>query len=216
MELPIPTSKKFNVGCGPYHLKEGWTNIDIRPFDGVDLVFDVTNAWPCSNDLEFVYGEHFIEHLSVDAAFLFLDNVYSSLLKGGIVRLSTPSLEWVLSTHFSLSNFSSSEIISQTIGLNRAFYGWGHRFLYSRKMLEAILLSCGFSTVCFCDYGKSSRLALCELEQHPGYTVIDNTFGSFPSVWIVEAEKIEDIPVIDVNLRNAVIKDFLSHVESGH
>lgn len=212
----MSAQKRFNVGCGPYHIKEGWTNVDIRPFDGVDLIFDVTNTWPFSNVLEVVYGEHFLEHLTIDAAFSFLDNAFAALRMGGIIRLSTPSLEWVLSTHFSLEKVSSSEIITQTIGLNRAFYGWGHRFLYSKKMLEAVLLSCGFSNVSFFDYGMSNRHELCGLEQHNGYTVVDTLNGSFPSVWIVEAEKTVDSPVVDSNIRDQIITGFLSHVESGH
>jgi len=207
---------KFNIGCGPNHIRHGWTNIDIRPFEGVDLVFDVADSWPCSNILEYVYGEHFLEHLSVDSAFSFLDNAYSSMIVGGVLRLSTPSLEWVLSSHFSLDNKSSRDIISQTIGLNRAFYGWGHKFLYSKKMLEEILLSSGFADVHFCNYRESTRASLCDLEQHSGYTVLETIHGLFPSVWIVEAEKKVDKPSITFDLRNAIRNDFLTHVESGH
>jgi len=207
---------RFNVGCGPNHIRPEWTNVDIRPFEGVDLVLDVTQAWPCAQSLDFVYGEHFLEHLPVESAFRFLDNAYSALRIGGVLRLTTPSLEWVLSTHFSFEKTTSNEIISQSVSINRAFYGWGHQFLYSKEILSAFLLSSGFSAISFHGYGESGIIDLIGLEQHPGFTVVKNSYGHFPSVWIVEAKKTEQEARLDYNFRNLVAESFLSHVNSGH
>ena len=53
---------------------------------------DVTKPWPF-NGLEYVYGEHFLEHLSLEGAIAFLNNVWKSLKPGGVILLSTRSVE---------------------------------------------------------------------------------------------------------------------------
>lgn len=41
---------KLNIGCGSAK-KDGWIGIDIRPLDGVDVVWDLTKfPWPFAND----------------------------------------------------------------------------------------------------------------------------------------------------------------------
>ena len=66
--------KKVQVGCGPHNIMADWWNVDIRPFPGIDQVMDVTKPWPF-NGLEYVYGEHFLEHLSLEGAIAFLDKI---------------------------------------------------------------------------------------------------------------------------------------------
>jgi hypothetical protein len=66
---------------------------------------------------------------------------------------------------------------------NRAFYGWEHRFLWSRELLEEALTACGFEKVRFVGYGESGDPALRGLEQHETWE--EN--GEFPHVLVVEA-----------------------------
>ncbi len=83
--------KKVHVGSGPHNLMEGWINVDIRPFKGLDRVLDVTREWPFA-EVDYVYGEHFIEHLPLEGAIAFLANAGASLKRGGVLRLTTPNL----------------------------------------------------------------------------------------------------------------------------
>jgi predicted SAM-dependent methyltransferase len=203
--------RKVQVGCGPHNILPDWWNVDIRPFHGIDEVVDVTLPWKYKNILNFVYGEHFIEHLDVLGAFNFLRNVRSALVASGYIRLTTPLLEWVLSTHFSFRNGGTDAILGETIAINRAFYGWGHKFIYSRKMLHRLISAAGFIDICFCEYGQSSHFQLSNLERHGGYR-IDN---GFPSVWIVEA-KADPNGQDDTSFVELVSKDFVPHVLAGH
>ena len=172
---------RLHVGCGPHNIMADWWNVDIRQFRGIDEVVDVTQPWPW-RDLDAVYGEHFLEHLSVDGAVRFLTQAGAALRPGRKIRLSTPGLEWVWRTHFRDSG-DPAEIVTGTYRANRAFYGWGHQFLWSRPMLERYLRGTGFDHLTFHEYGKSDDPTLHGLEQHSDFQVVDG----WPSVWIVEA-----------------------------
>jgi predicted SAM-dependent methyltransferase len=172
---------RLHVGCGPHNLMDDWWNIDIRGFPGVDQVADVTEPWPW-RDLDYVYGEHFLEHLSLEGAIRFLAQAAGALRADGRIRMSTPGLEWVWRTHFDPST-AEAEQVAATYKTNRAFYGWGHQFLYSRPMLEHILEGAGFTDLTFHRFGESDDPALRGLERHGAFEVVD----SWPNVWIVEA-----------------------------
>jgi hypothetical protein len=50
--------------------------------------------------------------------------------------------------------------------MNRAFHGWGHRFLYNRPALVAALRAAGFADVSMHRYGESDVPELAQLERH--------------------------------------------------
>src|SRR5262245_15207129 len=187
---------RLHVGCGPNNLMDDWWNVDIRGFAGIDEVADVTAPWPW-RDLEYVYGEHFIEHLSLDGAIRFLNEASGALRSDGRIRLSTPGLEWVWRTHFDPGSTEADRLAS-TYKANRAFYGWGHQFLYSRPMLERVLRGAGFTGITFHNFGESDNPALRGLERHGDFEVVD----SWPNVWIVEATP-GGSPSLDVLLAEA-------------
>ena len=172
--------RRINFGCGPHHALEDWWNVDIHPFPGVDEVMDATQPWS-SKGLELVYAEHFLEHLEPQAAIAFLRNALDALEIGGRIRLTTPSLEWVMKTHFTFSADADEER-RQTLVTNRAFHGWGHRFLYSKAILEWVVTGVGFQQVEFFDYGVSGVKHLEGIERHGNYSVSQG----YPSVWIIE------------------------------
>jgi len=172
---------RLHVGCGPKNLMDEWWNVDIRGFPGIDEVADVTEPWPWRN-LDYVYGEHFLEHLTLEDGIAFLTEAAGALRTDGRIRLSTPGLEWVWRTHFDPAA-TEEDRAAATYKANRAFYGWGHQFLYSRPMLERVLRGTGFTDLTFHAFGESDDPALRGLERHGGFEVVD----SWPSVWIVEA-----------------------------
>lgn len=211
---PSPASaavRKVNVGCGPHHQLSGWWNVDLREFPGVDQAMDATQPWPFEN-LEYVYGEHFLEHLEADMAIAFLLHAGDALRPGGKIRLSTPSLEWVVHTHFSSGPTPPETRLRETIQMNRAFYGWGHRFLWTSEMLDHVLRALGFVDVQFVAYGESRDPALRGVERHGKYSVADGR----PSVIIVEATRAATPPAPDSELLAWLEQDFLRHVRAGH
>jgi predicted SAM-dependent methyltransferase len=155
------------VGCGPHHLRPAWWNTDLRPFGGIDEAMDATAPWRWKDLLDFVFAEHFIEHLPIEKAVRFLAHAGAALRVGGRIRLSTPSLEWVVATHFSFTPKDLPSRLLDTFTINRAFYGWGHRFLYSKEMLHELLKQVGFEQITYCKYGESSIPDLRGLELHP-------------------------------------------------
>lgn len=199
------------MGCGPKALKPDWWNIDIRPFPGIDEVRDVSRPWEGLAGVTHVYGEHFIEHLSLDQAVAFLDEARLALAPEGRIRLSTPSLEWVHATHFDPRK-DAATVLEQTFTINRAFHGWGHRFLWSRPMIDMVFEAIGYTDVSYHAYGESRDPVLSGVEQHGGYRVDHG----FPSVWIVEAAPDPASTTARDRLSATVREKFGRYVDSGH
>ena len=209
--MPTATVTKVQVGCGPHALLDGWCNTDIRGFKGIDQVMDATEPWPFTG-LTHVFGEHFLEHLDIDKAIDFLVHAGSSLAPGGRIRLSTPNLAWVIRTHFELGPVDEEQRLADTLRTNRAFHGWGHRFLWTTEMLTGVLASVGYEEIEIFGYGESRDPEFQNLERHGGYSVVDG----LPSVVLVEAVRgeapIERNPAIDAWIDH----EFLRHVRGGH
>ncbi len=203
--------KGVHVGCGPQNIFDGWWNVDILNFGEIDQVLDITQPWPWDN-LDYVYGEHFLEHLTVPDAIKFLINAGKALQIGGKIRLSTPSLEWVLSSHFSFEAQDISKRIKETWAINRAFNGWGHQFLYSKEMIEHLLISIGFENIEFFEYGISNDPNLMGLERHGGW----GYHTGFPSVWIVEAQKGSNDISFNETFFEEVTSYYQKYVETNH
>ena len=179
-------NRRLHVGCGS-EIIPGWCNIDVQDLPGVDIVLDVTRGFSFS-DVDLIYCEHFIEHLRFDQGFSFLDACYDSLSAGGVLRLSTPNLEWVYLTHFTAGLTDIPKMISNTFMLNRAFYGWGHQFLYSREVLREVLKAIGFHNIVECEYGMSDHPELRGLERHERCEATPD----LPDVLVFEAERGSD------------------------
>jgi predicted SAM-dependent methyltransferase len=175
--------RRLHVGCGT-EIIPGWCNIDIQDLPGVDIVLDITEGFNFS-DAEYIYCEHFIEHLRFDQGFDFLAACHEALAEGGVLRLSTPNIDWVYLTHFSADTTDVQKRVANTFMLNRAFYGWGHQFLYSREVLSEVLDAVGFRNIIECEYGMSDRARLAGLERHERY----ESTPQLPDVLILEAER---------------------------
>lgn len=177
-----PPSVRVHVGCGTEAIA-GWVNVDNKPLPGVDRVLDVTEGLPWEN-VSAIYAEHFLEHLSLDQGLRFLADCRRALADSGVMRLSTPNLDWVYLTHYQIGKWpGDAEALRDCLQLNRAFHGWGHQFLYNAPMLTAALRAVGFANVRFHRYGESDRPELRGLERHE--TWVDTP--ELPHVIIAEA-----------------------------
>jgi len=174
---------KVHVGCGLIHL-DGWINVDLQKLPEGDVAFDVTRRFPF-HDLTHVYAEHFLEHLRAADALAFLMAARRALAPAGRLRLSTPNLDWVW-THVyppPQADEAADERVARALAINRAFYGWGHRFLWNRETLAAALAATGFREIRWYRYGESDEPAFAGLERHESWPDDE----ALPHVLIVEA-----------------------------
>lgn len=77
------------LGAGKHQRVEGATHVDIIPFEGIDVVTDLNDAWPFKDDsYTHVSAVHVIEHLFslVD----FMNEAWRVLQKGGTLYCITP------------------------------------------------------------------------------------------------------------------------------
>lgn len=203
--------RNLQVGCGPKHLRATWWNTDLRPFKGLDEALDAVQPWRWDGVLEHIYAEHFLEHLDVEDGVKFLMNAGRALRVGGHIRLSTPGLEWVMSSHFRFQPPGRDQVLD-TLRTNRAFHGWGHKFLYSRGMLEWVLQGLNYTDIRFQAYGESERPIFQGIEMHGKYRIMNG----YPSVWIVEATRGEAPIEADPAMLELMQVEFLRQVRGGH
>jgi len=171
---------KLHIGCGPQILK-GWVNIDNAQYPGVDQVLDVTAGLPFEN-ASFVFAEHFIEHLSYEQAAAMLRECRRVMRDDGVLRLSTPNLDWVWITHYRVG-MNDQEQTQSCFAINRAFRGWGHQFLYNENTLKATLAEAGFSHFERVEYSESRHEELRGLERHEK----SPDYGPLSHILIMEA-----------------------------
>ena len=186
--------ERLHIGCGRSALP-GWLNVDQLPLPGVDRVLDVRKRLPFAN-VSLLYAEHFLEHLPLDDGLRFLERCRGALSPAGVLRLSTPNLDWVMKTHYRSWAWSSDdEALQDCLNTNRAFHGWGHQFLYNQQTLAQALRIAGFETITFHRYGESDVPGLSGLEQHETYldaaelphVIIAQATGVAPSAGPTEA-----------------------------
>lgn len=174
------TDLRLNLGSGTAPLS-GWVNIDSVPYPGVDRVLDLKKGLPF-DQVRFIRAEHFIEHLSPPDALRLLMECRRVLAPEGVLRLSTPNLDWVWASHYRpAEGRPEADAVRDCFHLNRAFYGWGHQFLYNLPSLAALLRCAGFAEVLACAHGESGHPELHGLE------VRDPAGGGGDECLIVEA-----------------------------
>ncbi|HYC50239.1 MAG TPA: hypothetical protein VEB19_03930, partial [Gemmatimonadaceae bacterium] len=182
---------QLHLGCGPLAL-EGWINIDNQPYAGIDFRWDLARGIPFRN-ARYIFAEHFIEHLSYQQGAGFTRNCRAALRDEGILRLSTPNLDWVYANGYRPYAWTNDDdALRDCFTLNRAFRGWGHQFLYNRTTLTALLENSGFANVRALTYGNSDTPALAGLERHEQY--IDTP--DLPHVLVLEASGRREVRTI--------------------
>jgi len=172
--------ERLHIGSGPQILQP-WFNVDNVRYPGVDMLLDVTRGLPF-RDVRFIFAEHFIEHLSFHESMYLLRECRRVLREDGVLRLTTPNLDWVWASHYVL-RASAEESVHSCFRLNRAFHAWGHQFLYNEATLSSLLLDAGFASVTRCAWGESSYPELCAVERHER----SEDFEGLSDILIVEA-----------------------------
>src|SRR6266850_3689498 len=84
---------RLHFACGKVHLPD-WVNIDqqVDP-DIVDVSWDLRRPLPLAHgSAEFIFHEHFLEHLTVQEGLALLRECHRLLMPGGVLRVAMPDL----------------------------------------------------------------------------------------------------------------------------
>jgi len=163
---------KLHLGCGTVHLG-GWVNIDLEAT--ADLRMDVRGRLPFGDGAaRLIYHEHLMEHLSVDEGRRCLDDWFRLLESGGVLRIATPDLEYLVERYRSdwreqawLKLPEYAFIQTRAEMMNTAFRWWDHRYLYDGEELERRMRAAGFGRLRRCALGESTVPELSGLETRP-------------------------------------------------
>jgi predicted SAM-dependent methyltransferase len=179
--------KKIQIGCGSNFL-EGWLNTDLKDSDTIAFL-DAGEKFPIESDtFDFVYSEHLFEHLTVEQQHNMLVESYRILKKGGVMRVATPSLDFLFSLYanpmtlenrqyvnWAVDNIPNLGIISNSIidieehycyVINNFFKAWGHQMIHNYSSLKKMAMQNRFSDFRLSSVNKSEVLYLQNIENH--------------------------------------------------
>jgi predicted SAM-dependent methyltransferase len=168
----------LHMGCAHSPIP-GWFNCDLSTWSRTVNFVDATRRLPFPDaSFDFVFSEHFIEHLGLEEGRAFFRESKRILKPGGILRTATPNLrfaadlctartaaheryiEWLCSTQIPGQPRSHATVI------NHLFRGWGHRFIYDAEFLSSLLGELGFRNMKPFAPEASDTAFLRGLEQH--------------------------------------------------
>jgi predicted SAM-dependent methyltransferase len=166
---------KLNIGSGTDY-KKGWINIDNNSDENIeklDLNWDLRNPLPFPADsVDFIFNEHFIEHLSVEDALRAIQDFMRILKPGGVLRIAMPDLETAVKNYQDknwrkkdfIKRFNMEFVKTPAELLNMNFRWWGHKWLYDWEELERRLGDAGCTKIKRAKLGKSRHRPLRNLE----------------------------------------------------
>ncbi|MEM9024108.1 MAG: methyltransferase domain-containing protein [Bacteroidota bacterium] len=198
--------RKLQLGADQ-HVLPGWLNTDLMEQDTTyppEMVkLDARKSLPFPDQsFDRVFSEHMIEHINYHDGRNLLRECHRILKPGGIIRLATPDLKVLLDLYQAESRTPIQEKYVRFITdrflpgihdyqgifvLNNAFYNWGHRFLYDRHTLTALLRECGFDRFQYPLTLESDVLDLRDLESH-GKLIEDEAINRFETM-VIEATR---------------------------
>ncbi len=158
---------KLNIGCHKRYLN-GWINADIRKVKPLDIVLDARYNLPFKNNsLDFIYSEHFIEHLTYEEGEFFFKECHRTLKPSGIVRTATICLDGMIQKYNNswddqnwLKNYPEIKTSGQM--LNACFYKWHHKHVYN--ILDLLKIQTVFHSKHRYSIGDSDTSFLKDLE----------------------------------------------------
>lgn len=177
------TKVMLNVGCGTDYKKE-WINIDNNTDNNIeklDLNWDMRKPLPFEADsVDFIFNEHFFEHLSVEEGQTAMKDLLRILKPGGVMRIAMPDLESVVDHYLNvplnkdpvIKQFNMDYIQTRAEWMNMSFRWWGHEWLYDWEELERRLRQAGFTKMKRCKLRKSKYPELSNLEVRDGSILI--------------------------------------------
>ena len=156
----------LQIGCGS-NVIDGWLNTDIGPKNEEIMYMDATKPFPFEDEtFGFVFSEHLFEHLPYYGGFKMLNECYRVLKPGGVIRMSLPTLNFLVDLflnkekeenkdyiEWSLRTFDKSGCINDIKGskacftINNFYRFWGHQVMYDEDTIIEMLQNAGFKDI---------------------------------------------------------------------
>lgn len=179
--------KKMQIGCGS-NILEGWLNTDLNYSDTVAFL-DAGEKFPIESDkFDFIYSEHLFEHLKVEQQLNMLKESYRILKNGGIMRIATPSIEFLFNLYanpnilenkqyvnWAVENIPNLKIVNNlnisdeehyVYVINNFFKASGHQMIHNYDSISKLALQCGYSQIKQCEVSESEVSFLKNIEKH--------------------------------------------------
>lgn len=135
--------KKLHLGCGKRYLP-GYMHVDLEDFPHIDFrtSIDKLDMFETSTCDE-VYASHALEYFDAQDGLIVLKEWHRVLKPGGVVRLSVPNFDSLISIY--TSSMDIGTIIGplfgrMPLGADKIY----HKTVYTREKLCASLASAGF------------------------------------------------------------------------
>ena len=133
---------RLHLGCGEINL-QGWINIDGRDDKHIHLVSKDLNLKAFKdNSISEIYVCHVIEHFSYAEGHDLIKVFMKKLVKGGILRISVPDFDKLISI-YNKNNKDFNSIKSSLMGGQNYKYNF-HKSMYNKKSLKSLLEEHGF------------------------------------------------------------------------
>lgn len=132
---------KLHLGCGTRKI-HGFINIDTRSEVEPDIVADITNL--DYKDVDLIYAAHVLEHFKKSDIYNILKNWYDCLRIDGILRLSVPNFEAIVSYYQYTRNLIP--LITLIYGGQKYDLDY-HYIIFDFKTLSEILTKVGFKDI---------------------------------------------------------------------
>jgi len=173
----------LNIGCGTDY-KNGWINIDNNSDNNIkklDLNWDLKYALPfADNSVDFIYNEHFLEHLTVEDGVNVTKDFIRVLKPKGVLRIAMPDLKNTVEKYFDpnwknapvIKKFGLEYIQTKAEMINIGFRAWGHKWLYDAEELQRRLKEAGCINIKMCKLRQSDYDNLMNIETREESTLI--------------------------------------------
>lgn len=177
---------KLHIGAGGSIL-DGWLNTDVEHFEKGSIYLDASAPFNIPNDtFDFIYSEHLFEHLNIEGQLNMLSESLRILKKGGVCRIATPNLDFLLSVvledyndfnqqylnwayenYFPKNTFDQFfEIDKKVHFLNHYFHNWGHQFIHNASSFLKLASNFTFSLIVQKDVYESNYGCFINIETH--------------------------------------------------
>ena len=130
--------------------------------------------------IEWIFAEHFIEHLTLDETIFWLSEMRRLLVNGGWIRISTPDLRKYVEGYLdetnpffnrhrqNMQNMFGAIIPNRNAWMiNQIFYYWGHKWIYDFDEIRFAAVSAGFQAdavvPCRFHFGNVEELNILDL-----------------------------------------------------